>query len=94
MFGLPAIATDLAELIAGDRAALSRLRRRLPVIDGRGGCGHPDGTVALASSALAAVTTREPGHLEWHLGGRSCQPSAIVPLGADRWSATTARGRP
>lgn len=81
MFGLPAIAADLADLVAGDRDALGRLRRRLPIIDGRGGCGHPDGTVALAASALSAVATRQPGHLEWHIGGRTCRPSATVPLG-------------
>ena len=36
MFGLPAIAADMTALGAGDRGALDRLRRRLPVINGRG----------------------------------------------------------
>jgi NADH:ubiquinone oxidoreductase subunit F (NADH-binding) len=38
MFGLPAIAGDMAALTAGDRAALDRLHRRFPVILMRGGC--------------------------------------------------------
>ena len=82
MFGLPAIAADLAALAAGDRGALTRLRRRLPIIDGRGACGHPDGTVALAASALGSITSHEPGHLERHLGGHGCRPSSVVPLPA------------
>lgn len=81
MFGLPAIADDLAGLNTGDRSALDRLRRRLPAVDGRGACGHPDGTVALAANALAAVAA-EPGHLEQHLAGRPCRASTAVPLTA------------
>ncbi|WP_420120060.1 SLBB domain-containing protein [Nakamurella sp.] len=81
MFGLPAIADDLAGLVAGDRSAMGRLRRRLPAVDGRGACGHPDGTVGLVTKALAAVAT-EPGHLEQHLAGRPCRASTAVPLTA------------
>jgi len=81
MFGLPAIAADMAALAGGDTAALDRLRRRLPVINGRGGCGHPDGAVALAASALSVLTTREAGHLHQHLTGGRCQaPPVVVPL--------------
>ncbi len=80
MFGLPAIADDLAGLARGDRTALDRLRRRLPTINGRGACGHPDGTVALAASALNSITAHEPGHLERHLSGHQCATSAAVPL--------------
>lgn len=81
MFGLPAIAADLSALVGGDRSALHRLQRRLPIVKGRGACGHPDGTVALAAGALAAITTYRRGHLEQHLAGRTCRPSAAVPLG-------------
>lgn len=54
LFGLPAIAADLAHLAAGDVDAdlLPRLERRLGVIPGRGACGHPDGAVRMATSAL------------------------------------------
>jgi NADH:ubiquinone oxidoreductase subunit F (NADH-binding) len=93
MFGLPAIAADMADLGAGDRAALSRLQRRLPVITGRGGCGHPDGAVALAASALIVLTVRQPGHLAQHLNtGRCPAPLPIVPLGPPL--STSSRTRP
>ncbi len=81
MFGLPAIAADMAALDAGDRGAVKRLRRRLPVIDHRGACSHPDGAVALAASALAALTGPQSAHLRLHLNGRACrQRPATVPL--------------
>ncbi len=83
MFGLPAIAADMGALGSGDRDALNRLRRRLPTIDKRGACGHPDGAVALADSALAALTGPLSSHLYQHLRHRGCRPSPpVVPLGA------------
>ena len=84
MFGLPAIAADMAGLVAADRTALGRLHRRLPIIDGRGGCGHPDGAVALAASALQVMTGPEAVHLDGHLRLGRCQSgSPVIPL-ADR----------
>jgi len=76
MFGLPAIAADMAALNNGDHEALRRLRRRLPVIDHRGGCSHPDGAVAMTVNALAVLTGPETTHLTEHLEGRRCAPSA------------------
>ncbi len=93
MFGLPAIAGDLASLAGGDRSALIRLRRRLPVVNGRGACGHPDGTVALASSALGSITADEPGHLDKHLRGQRCPRSTTVPLTAMSTVAAASGGR-
>jgi NADH:ubiquinone oxidoreductase subunit F (NADH-binding) len=54
VFGLPAIAADLALLAQGksDSALMDRLLRRLDQVDGRGACRHPDGLVALVRSAL------------------------------------------
>jgi hypothetical protein len=34
-------------------AAADRLRRRLRLLPGRGGCAHPDGVARLVTSALA-----------------------------------------
>ncbi|SDO47845.1 NADH:ubiquinone oxidoreductase, NADH-binding subunit (chain F) [Nakamurella panacisegetis] len=82
MFGLPAIAADMAGLVAGDRTALGRLRHRLPVINGRGACGHPDGAVALAASALQVMTGPEAVHLDGHLRLARCLAGPpMVPLG-------------
>jgi len=83
MFGLPAIAADMTALAVGDRSALDRLRRRLPVINGRGACSHPDGAVALAASALSVLTDQQIGHLSQHLNtGRCPAPAPVVPLAA------------
>ncbi|HEY4019989.1 MAG TPA: NADH-ubiquinone oxidoreductase-F iron-sulfur binding region domain-containing protein [Pseudonocardiaceae bacterium] len=72
MFGLPAIADDVERIVMGTRDApdaLRRLRGRLPVIDGRGACAHPDGAVRLAASALRAFDR----DLRAHLAGHPCQ---------------------
>jgi NADH:ubiquinone oxidoreductase subunit F (NADH-binding) len=55
VFGLPAIADDLALLARGqaDRGLMARLARRLSEVNGRGACRHPDGAVSLVRSALA-----------------------------------------
>jgi NADH:ubiquinone oxidoreductase subunit F (NADH-binding) len=71
MFGLPAIAEDFERLVLGARDApdvFRRLRRRLPVITGRGACAHPDGAVRLAASALRAFDQ----DLRAHLAGHPC----------------------
>lgn len=64
MFGLPAVAADLSALAdgTGGPRGLARLRERLGVIGGRGACAHPDGAVALASSALQVFGDDVDGH--------------------------------
>jgi len=54
VYGLPAVADDLARLASGhaDAGLVSRLNRRLNQVKGRGACRHPDGAVAMAQSAL------------------------------------------
>ncbi len=52
--GLPAIAATLDALVAGDQNPKrdKRLVRWLDMVDGRGACHHPDGTVRFVRSAL------------------------------------------
>jgi NADH:ubiquinone oxidoreductase subunit F (NADH-binding) len=50
-FGLPAVAEDL-RLLGQDPGAYDRLRTRLGLLPGRGGCAHPDGVARLITSAL------------------------------------------
>ncbi len=59
VFGLPAIADDMARLARGrvDPDLIVRLDRRLTEVDGRGGCRHPDGVVVLVRSALRVFET-------------------------------------
>jgi NADH:ubiquinone oxidoreductase subunit F (NADH-binding) len=55
VFGLPAIADDLARLARGqsDPDLPARLQRRLGEVSGRGACRHPEGAVSLVRSAIA-----------------------------------------
>jgi NADH:ubiquinone oxidoreductase subunit F (NADH-binding) len=76
-FGLPAIATDLTQLVAGHPNAptvLERLHHRLGVIPGRGACAHPDGAARLTASALHVFKA----DLHHHIHGHPC-PSANHP---------------
>lgn len=70
IFGLPAIADDLAQLAAGrpDGDPLDRLERRFRQISGRGACNHPDGAVRMAASALSTFAA----DAHWHSRRRPC----------------------
>jgi NADH:ubiquinone oxidoreductase subunit F (NADH-binding) len=65
VYGLPAIADDMARLARGqaDPALLSRLTRRLEQVDRRGACRHPDGAVQLVRSALNVFAADVNAHL-------------------------------
>jgi NADH:ubiquinone oxidoreductase subunit F (NADH-binding) len=69
-FGLASIADDFDQLALGrpDGDPVTRLRRRLGVIPGRGACRHPDGAVRLAASALTAFAA----DLRSHAGRHPC----------------------
>lgn len=70
VYGLPAIAEDLAQL-AGGRGGEDTLRRldgRLAVVDGRGACRHPDGVVRMVRSALRVFRS----DVDRHVRGRPC----------------------
>ncbi|MGO8960439.1 MAG: NADH-ubiquinone oxidoreductase-F iron-sulfur binding region domain-containing protein [Streptosporangiaceae bacterium] len=64
MFGLPAIADDMAQLASNrpEGDPLERMRRRFAQIAGRGACRHPDGAVRMASSALSAFGADAHAH--------------------------------
>ena len=64
-FGLPATATDFAQLAFGhcDRAARERLEHHVALLHGRGACKHPDGAARLAASALHTFAHEVRRHL-------------------------------
>jgi NADH:ubiquinone oxidoreductase subunit F (NADH-binding) len=64
VYGLPAVADDMARLARGqaDPGLLVRLRRRLDQVDGRGACRHPDGAVTLVRSALGVFAADVAAH--------------------------------
>ncbi len=70
VFGLPAIADDLALLAHGtaDADLSQRLPRRLREVAGRGACRHPDGAVGMVSSALDVFA----GDVAAHMKGAPC----------------------
>ncbi|MDE3064531.1 MAG: oxidoreductase, partial [Acidobacteriota bacterium] len=73
-FGLPALAEDLAHLVAhgaDPKGALARLRERCGIIEGRGACRHPDGVVRLVRSALGVFAD----DVEDHARGAACAQS-------------------
>jgi NADH:ubiquinone oxidoreductase subunit F (NADH-binding) len=80
MFGLPAITADFGGLASGagarDKTLAPRLARRLSVISGRGACGHPDGAVRLAESALRTFAV----DVDAHLHGRPCRGAGALPF--------------
>jgi NADH:ubiquinone oxidoreductase subunit F (NADH-binding) len=71
VFGLPAIADDLARLARGhtDPDLMARLQHRLVEVNGRGACRHPDGAVSLVRSALNVFAKDVMAHER----GQPCQ---------------------
>lgn len=89
LFGLPAVAADFTALAGGDGEAdlLSRLRRRVDLLPGRGACGHPDGAARLAASALTTFADDVEQHLHH---GRCERPSVLsVPRDPNEGMAMT-----
>ncbi len=71
LFGLPAVSRDWNALVSGDGESSGaqveqRLRRRLGLLPGRGGCHHPDGAARNAGTALGVFAD----HLAEHRGMR------------------------
>jgi NADH:ubiquinone oxidoreductase subunit F (NADH-binding) len=67
LFGLPAIADELALIVRGHCGPedMERLRARSASVAGRGACRHPDGAVRLVNSALAVFQADVKYHLQY-----------------------------
>jgi NADH:ubiquinone oxidoreductase subunit F (NADH-binding) len=65
LFGLPAVADLLGDLVDGraGRRDLPRLHRFLAEIAGRGACRHPDGAIGMVASALDVFSYDVWSHL-------------------------------
>ena len=81
--GLPRIATVLDELAGSrpDPGALAAIRRWAGLVEGRGACHHPDGTVRFVRSALHVFAEE----IDRHEHGRCSAPEGrpFLPLPAD-----------
>jgi NADH:ubiquinone oxidoreductase subunit F (NADH-binding) len=67
-FGLPRLADTFRQLASASHAAAAprlfdEVQRLASVVDGRGACRHPDGTVRLLRSALSTFRADVAGHL-------------------------------
>jgi NADH:ubiquinone oxidoreductase subunit F (NADH-binding) len=64
LFGLPALADHLGRLASGRATRRERtgLMSDLGLVDGRGGCHHPDGVVRLVRSALTTFAAEVDAH--------------------------------
>jgi NADH:ubiquinone oxidoreductase subunit F (NADH-binding) len=85
IFGLPAIANDMAQLAASrpEGDPLDRMQRRFSQISGRGACRHPDGAVRMATSAVATFAADARAHgrrLPCLATGRGGPRSAALPV--------------
>ena len=69
-FGLPALANDLAAIVAGHRQGESALRRHIDVVAGRGACAHPDGAARFIRSGMALLQAEIDRHLSYRGCGR------------------------
>jgi NADH:ubiquinone oxidoreductase subunit F (NADH-binding) len=79
--GLPRIAGALAEL-AGPRprpGTLADVKRWCGLVDGRGACRHPDGTVRFVRSALGVFAAELDGHTRGQCSGTSSRPFLPLP---------------
>jgi NADH:ubiquinone oxidoreductase subunit F (NADH-binding) len=81
--GLPSIAAAMAEL-AGPQAhpkALDDLSRWAGLVEGRGACHHPDGTVRFLRSALGVFGPEIRLHQQGRCSAATGQPFLPVPAG-------------
>jgi NADH:ubiquinone oxidoreductase subunit F (NADH-binding) len=84
--GLPSIAGALAELagLTGNRPrpeALANLNRWAGLVEGRGACHHPDGTIRFLRSALRVFGAEAAQHQQGRCTAGSRQPVLPIPPG-------------
>jgi NADH:ubiquinone oxidoreductase subunit F (NADH-binding) len=81
--GLPRIAAALAGLAGRgpDPRVLPDLSRWAGLVEGRGACHHPDGTVRLVRSALHVFAAEVRQHQQGHCSARSSVPFLPTPAG-------------
>jgi len=89
--GLPAIAGALTELAGPGRTATQQgqVRRWADMIDHRGACHHPDGSVRFVRSALAVFAREFDLHAQGRCSATSAAPVLPVhpgPAGPQDWS--------
>jgi ferredoxin len=87
--GLPTIARALAAIVDGSGGieALDVARRAAATINGRGACGHPDGTTRFVLSALEVFTEDLAAHVFHSSCGRPVRGMLPLPDGPEMTDA-------
>jgi NADH:ubiquinone oxidoreductase subunit F (NADH-binding) len=80
-FGLPALADDVAALVAG-RPAVAAAFGHARSVDGRGACAHPDGAARFVTSGLHLLRDETERHLTHRGCGRPVL--GLLPIGGTR----------
>ena len=75
--GLPALAAALEGVVQG-RAGLTEVQRLGDLVDGRGACAHPDGTVRLVRSMVAAFGDEVLRHVRGDCGFRLVDSPTVL----------------
>jgi NADH:ubiquinone oxidoreductase subunit F (NADH-binding) len=63
--GMPALAEGVREVVHGRRAT-ARVDQLTRLLEGRGACAHPDGTVRMVRSVFTAMSQEVAAHREGH----------------------------
>ena len=84
VFGLAAIAAEVRKLAEGRSRGTGDLERWLIEIEGRGACGHPDGTARQIMSALSVFAAEVGEHLNGWCTAASGPLAVPVASGAFR----------
>jgi NADH:ubiquinone oxidoreductase subunit F (NADH-binding) len=86
--GLPAMAEALGRLAGRDRSPElpERMRQLASLVERRGACHHPDGTVRFVRSAMTVFA----GEIDAHLGGTctASDPNPVLPTSTPKAAAT------
>jgi NADH:ubiquinone oxidoreductase subunit F (NADH-binding) len=79
VFGLNAVAGEMARLATGRPAGLDRIRRWLGQVSGRGACRHPDGAARMIGSALAVFGAEADQHARRRFGAARTDSMLLIP---------------
>lgn len=81
VFGLPALAADVAALLSGHGRALANAHRHAGLVAGRGACAHPDGSARFVTSGLHLLGEEIERH---HFRGCGRPALGQLPIGEAR----------
>ena len=79
IFGLNAVAGEVARLATGQSIGLDRIQRWLGQVSGRGACRHPDGAARMIGSALAVFGADADEHTRGRCRAARTDSMLLIP---------------